>query len=104
MSPINLLKLFLLSEVVWLVALFIGMFVTRVNFTIPRLLIIATVPTLVVIIPLPFFLKLIASTIVTYVLIVKLTDAKLFPDAVLAVMVSNVSYVLLGIWIVARFT
>ncbi len=104
MSPMDLLKLFLLSEVVWIVAMFVGMFVTRVNFTIPRLLIIATVPTLVVVIPLPFFLKLIASTIVTYTLIVKLTDARLFPDAFLAVMVSNIAYVLLGIWIVARFT
>ncbi len=97
MSPMDLLKLFLLSEVVWLVALFVGMFVTRVNFTFPRLLIIATVPTLVVVIPLPFFLKLIASTIVTYTLIVKLTDAKVFPDAFLVVGVSNVLYIVLSL-------
>lgn len=104
MSAMDLLKLFVLSEVVWIVALFVGMFVTRVHFTIPRLLIIATVPTLVAVIPMPFILKLIGSTILTYVLIVKLTDAKLFPDAFLAVMVSNISYVLLGVWVVARFT
>lgn len=103
MSPMDLLKLFLLSEIVWIAALFVGLLITRIHFTIPRLLIIATVPTLIVLIPMPFILKLLGPAVVTYFLIVKLTDAKLFPDAVLAVMASNVSYVLLGIWVVSRF-
>ena len=99
----NLVKLFLLSEVVWIAALFIAMLITRVSFSIPRLLIIATVPTVIVLFPFGFFLKMILATIVMYSLIVKLTDAKFFPDAVLAVMVANVVYVLLGVMVVSQF-
>jgi hypothetical protein len=104
MSAFDLVKMFVLSEVIWIAALFLAMIITRVNFSVPRLLIIATVPTVAVLLPIGFFLQLILGTVLMYVLIVKLTDAKLFPDAVLAVMVANVVYVLLGVWVVAQFT
>ena len=103
MSPTDLVKLFVLSEVIWIVALFLAMLITRVSFSIPRLLIIATVPAVVFLIPIGFILQLIASTIVMYVLICKLCNTKFFPEAVLAVMVANVVYVLLGVWAVAQF-
>jgi hypothetical protein len=103
MEPMVLLKLFVLSELIWIAALFLAMIITRVTFSIPRLLIIATVPTIAVLLPIGFILQMILGTVLMYTLIVKLTDAKLFPDAVLAVMVANVVYVLLGVWVMAQF-
>ncbi len=99
----DMVKLFLISEIIWIVSLGIAMAVTRVSFNFPRLLAIATVPTVVVLLPLGLVISLILSTVVMYVLIIKLTDAKFFPDAVLAVGVANVVYVLLGVWVVAQF-
>ncbi len=102
MTEANLIKLAVFSQVVWTVGLFLAMLITRVSFGIPQLLAIATVPTIIVLLPLGFFLKMIIATIVMYTLIVKLTDAKVFPDAFLVVGVSNVLYIVLGLTF-ARF-
>ncbi len=104
MSTVDLIKLFVISEIIWIVALFIAMLINRLQFSIPRLLVIATVPAFVFLLPLGFMLNLIAATIVMYTLIVKLTNAKIFPDAFLTVMVANIVYVVLGVWMVARFS
>ena len=103
MSPENLLKLFLLSEVVWIVGLWVAFMVTRVHCTFPRVLLIATLPTLVTLVPMFFFFKIIAATALTYFLIVKLTDAEAFPDAVLAVGVANVMYIIISITLITKF-
>jgi hypothetical protein len=103
MSPDNLVKLFLLSEVVWIAGLFIAFQITRVSFTFPRLLIIATLPTIIALFPIAFFFKVIGGAILTYFLIVKLTDAEYFPDAVLAVGVANVMYIIIGMTILTKF-
>jgi hypothetical protein len=112
-SSAELIKLAIFSQVVWTVGLFLAMLITRVSFGIPQLLArvsfgipqllaIATVPTIIVLLPLGFFLKLIIATVVMYALIVKLTNAKVFPDAFLVVGVSNVLYIVLGLTF-ARF-
>ncbi len=102
MSPDNLVKLFLLSEVVWIVGLWVAFMITRVQCTFPRLLLIATLPTVMMVIPMFFILKMIAATVLTYTLIVKLTDAEAFPDAVLAVGVANVMYVVIFITLITK--
>jgi hypothetical protein len=84
-SSAELIKLAIFSQVVWTVGLFLAMLITRVSFGIPQLLV-----------------KLIIATIVMYTLIVKLTNAKVFPDAFLVVGVSNVLYIVLGLTF-ARF-
>jgi hypothetical protein len=99
----DLVKLFLISEVIWIVSLFGAMMILRIECRIPYLLLIATVPSLVFLLPLPFFVNLIGSTAVMYTLMVKMTDAEYFPDAVLWVGVSNIFYLVLGIWLIARF-
>ncbi len=103
MSPDNLVKLFLLREVVWIVGLWVAFMITRVQCTFPRLLLIATLPTIIAVIPMFFLIKIIAATVLTYFLIVKLTDAQAFPDAVLAVGVANVMYIVIFITLITKF-
>ncbi len=102
MSQADLIKLAVFSQVIWTVGLFLAMLITRVSFGIPQLLAIATVPTIIVLLPIGFFLKMIIATFVMYAMIVKLTNAKVFPDAFLVVGVSNILYIGLGLTF-ARF-
>ena len=104
LSQTDLVKLFLVSEVIWIVGLFLAVTITRVSCTIPRLLLIATLPGVVLFFPLHFFLKLFLSTIVMFTLIVKLTDAKFYPDAVLMVGVANVFYLVIGLGLITTFS
>ena len=94
----------LISEAIWLVGLFVAFAITRVNYTFPRLFVIALAPGLVLFFPIAFFLKVILASVVMYVLIGKLTDAQFFPDAVLAVGVANVFYVLVTVTVISKFS
>lgn len=103
MSQADLLKIFALSELNWALSMWCSMKVTKVSCSFVSYLMIVTLPTLVVLFPLTFFMKLALSTILMYVLIVKLTDAKYFPDGVLLVGIANVLYLIIGISLIARF-
>ena len=93
----------LFSEVIWIIALFLALKIAKVYCKIPHFFLIATIPTLVVLVPIHFFLKLLLSTAVMFALMLKLTDAEFFPDSVLVVGVSNALYLLIGIAVLARF-
>lgn len=104
MSQGDLLKLFLLSELNWAISMFGSMMITRVSCGLVQFLAIVTLPTLaVVLLPLGALMKIVVATVLMYVLIVKLTDAKVFPDGFLLVGVANVLYLIIGISLLARF-
>jgi len=104
MSQADLLKLFLLSELNWAISMWGSMMITRVSCGIVPFLAIVTLPTLaVVLLPVGALMKIVVATVLMYGLIVKLTDAKYFPDGVLLAGVANVLYVIIGISLLSRF-
>jgi hypothetical protein len=98
-----LLKLFFLSFGLWTAGMWLAMVITRVACGIPQYLAIVGLRTLMVLMPFPFYLDWILATILMYVLIVKLTNASFYPDAVLMVGVSNLMYVALGTAILSNW-
>jgi hypothetical protein len=90
MTAIDLLKLCLLGWVIGAAGLWIAKVITRVHCTFPRFLLIVTSPILISLLPLPWFVNYVIAVILMYVLIVKLTDASWFPDAVLMVAIGNI--------------
>ncbi|MHA2219810.1 MAG: hypothetical protein ACXACY_28255 [Candidatus Hodarchaeales archaeon] len=74
----------------WVLGLWLAKTLTGVWCTFPRLLLIAILPILVFIIPIPVIISYIIAVILMYVLIVKLTDADFFPDAVFMVVIANI--------------
>jgi hypothetical protein len=93
------LKAIGLSLAIWVVCLFVAMKITRVGGTIVSVL-IASFGSFAVAALAGYFVgpivAMLAGTVVLYVLICKLTDADVFPDAFLMVIVANVLF--LFVW------
>jgi hypothetical protein len=93
------LKAIGLSLAIWVACLFVAMKITRVGGTIVSVL-IASFGSFAVAALAGYFVgpivAMLAGTVVLYVLICKLTDAEVFPDAFLMVIVANVLF--LFVW------
>ena len=89
---------FFVTVVLHAICLWAGMKLTKVDGSFVAMLIIAVVSAAVGLIPNP--IGWILSTILMFVLIVKLTDAEFWPDAVLMVLVAKVVAIVVGIFLI----
>ena len=90
MIEFDMLKLGLIVWIVGAAGLWFAKVITGVHCSFPRFLLIVTLPNLIFLLPLHMFVNYAMAVILLYTLIVKLTDASLFPDGVLMVVIGNI--------------